>query len=220
MSLCFLSRRSSLLFSLFFSLSSFSPSSFSRFFFSLLRVQFIPALLHFSTIHPSAPLLIVDDDFLYPSDFVALFHHHAQLLPDHALATRGWNVPHSLKWKDSGTIFGINLPVESNPLPVDVLTGCGAYLVRPRMFNLTGKFALTDYESAPRAAFFVDDIWISGHLAAQKVARVVLPSKTRHMTMLFQGWEARTGLIHTDNEGGATNDAVLRYFARYWTYED
>jgi hypothetical protein len=114
-------------------------------------------------------------------------------------------------------VFGVTLPRRGPPSQIDIITGCGAVLVKPSFFNVT---KLTDFDAAPRAAFFVDDIWLSGNLASTDTDRLVVPVKSQHATILFGiGWKARAGLIHSDNKGGRTNDAVLEYFKHLWRYE-
>jgi hypothetical protein len=137
------------------------------------------------------------------------------MYPDAVVAARGWNVPESLLWSEGKNIYGdgINLPVR-----VDVVTGCGAILLKPKFFNTT---ALTDYQRVPREAFFVDDIWLSGNLAMAGVPRYIVPVDTVNSEPLLRKmfWDDN-GLISNENKGGETNDIMLQWFKDYWNYSN
>jgi len=174
--------------------------------------KFIPPVL---SEEDDQAIVIVDDDYIYPPTWIELFHKFASSFPNAAIATRGWDVPRNLKWKDSKTIFGSSL---SEPMKVDVVTGCGGILIRPRFFD---KNAVTAYEGAPKEAFFVDDIWISGHLAKHNVDRFLFPTNNdRHRTQFSRILVSDRGLINTENKGGHNNDVMLAYFASEWHYDD
>ena len=171
--------------------------------------KFIPTLL--SSLEDQ-PVVFIDDDVIYPRHFIESYLYYSERLPDAALATRGWDVPRSLKWADSGTLFGMQL---TSPQSVDVVTGCGSVLVKPRFFD---KQKLTDYETAPKAAFFVDDIWVSGQLALNKVERYVIPVRDRQKPQLTR-LSINKGLINNENKGGLNNDVMLNWFKDVWHYE-
>ena len=120
--------------------------------------KFIPSVVDFASKGATYQrLLIVDDDVVYPADFIRTFHHFGLEFPFAALGSRGWDVPRSLRWADSGTVFGRTMALNGPPSQIDIITGCGAVLVKPFFFHMT---KLVDFAAAPRAAFFVDDIWV------------------------------------------------------------
>lgn len=103
------------------------------------------------------------------------------------------------------------------PREVDILQGFSGYLVRPRFFpDMDGMLS---HRGAPREAFFVDDVWISGHCAARKF---VIPARRAG----FQQW-SRKGLYRASslglvNKGQGTpesrnNTIVIRHLADRWT---
>src|SRR5262249_53040400 len=106
---------------------------------------------------------------------VAEMEAWARRLPDAVVAASGWVVPDDRI--DRATTLVANL-LERPPTPipgtrlargrprrVDVVQGCGGYVVRPRFFDLR---AVHDYDVAPEAARWVDDVWLSAHARAPK----------------------------------------------------
>ncbi len=166
--------------------------------------RLIPAL-HASE-DPDATLITVDDDTIYPPDLVATLLAWQERLPAAALAYRGWPAPATLRWADSPTLYGTNL---SEPAPVDVLTSTWGTLVRPSFFDA----AVRDYAAYPADAFFVDDLWFSGHLARRGVPRFVVPAV---LPPLPRRLHRRNALFDRENADGRHNDALLRAFAPYW----
>lgn len=152
-------------------------------------------------------IMVVDDDRIYPRDAIASYLHFAAQLPDAALCFRGAAMPKSLDWRDAKMVHGNRL---REPKGVAVITGCGSYLVKPRLFDER----LWDYSTAPAAAFYMDDIWISGWLARRGVARYVVPSSTRLRKVKEQ---ARTMSLHDVPNGRQTNNnKVIAWFRACW----
>ena len=159
---------------------------------------------------PETLVIAVDDDNVYPREMVSTFVRWSSTLPDAALCFRGWRVPSSGRWRDGRAVFGTRV---DTPTPMDVITGCGGILVKPRFFDA----AVFDYDAAPRSAFFVDDIWISGHLARRRIPRYVIPSPAVFVYLpALTAWRTR-GLDQTENgPDGRHNDVMLDYFRSAW----
>ena len=96
------------------------------------------------------------------------------------------------------------------PEPAAVMTGCGSYLIQPRFFDES----LWDYSKAPQAAFFMDDIWISGCLSRHGIERRIVPTSGRMGTVLRQ---RRTLSLH-DVPGGRqfNNNETIAFFQDAW----
>jgi hypothetical protein len=171
-------------------------------------------------------IIVVDDDRIYPPNLVADLEDAAARDEHSAFGMSGWVVPADLT--DRPTTIWANLkmlapaPVRARrliaPLAVDILQGLSGYLVRPAFFDLT---RLSDYSGAPEAAFYVDDVWISGHC---NVPRFVIPARRYNYQPKFRGaFYKRTslGLINR-GPGGPGGDAmrhntlVLRHLAGRW----
>lgn len=158
---------------------------------------------------PDTPVLAVDDDNIYPRTFVETFARWAGRLPDAALTLRGCRVPPSRRWRDCREFKGAGL---RDPAPTDIVQGCAGILVRPRFFDE----ALFDYRDAPEGAFYVDDLWISGHLARRRVPAWVLPFAGPFVYLSASVTFRAPRLDRGENRSGANADAVLEHFAGEW----
>lgn len=168
----------------------------------------IPALLRMADT-PDAAILAVDDDNVYPRTFVETFRRFATLLPDAALSLRGFAVPTSMRWRDCREFTGTAVTA---PARTDIVQGCGGILVRPRFFDAD----LLDYASAPREAFFVDDIWISGHLARRGIPRYVVPFPGAFIYLPSLATFSGSALDRGVNRSGRNNDLLMDHFSADW----
>src|SRR5262249_42874639 len=117
---------------------------------------------------PDARLIVVDDDRIYHPWFIEELVKHSDLRPDVAVVGSGWDAPGDMTDRPStlaATLAGrAPVPIKCTRVgserPVDIMQGLSGYLVKPKFFD---GAALADYSGAPEAAFFVDDVWISGH---------------------------------------------------------
>ena len=152
-------------------------------------------------------IMVVDDDRVYPRDALETYlHYHAQLL-EAALCFRGAAMPRTLDWRDARMIRAREL---RQPEPSAVMTGCGSYLIQPRFFDES----LWDYSKAPQAAFFMDDIWISGCLSCRKVKRYVVPASAM-MRSVFR--QRRTLSLHDVPSGRQqNNNETIAFFRDTW----
>jgi hypothetical protein len=166
--------------------------------------KLIPALQREE--QPDTLILAVDDDNIYPRDFVSTFLAWHRRHPDAALGYRGWPLPPSLDWNDTSPLYATSL---CSTRAVDVVTGTWGLLVQPRFFDQ----ALTDYGNSPSEAFFVDDIWFNGHLARRGVPRIVIPAANPPWPS-SSSWV--NGLCFTENGDGRKNNVVIRSFAKHW----
>ncbi|MEY2530128.1 MAG: hypothetical protein QOI96_213 [Verrucomicrobiota bacterium] len=121
-------------------------------------------------------IMVVDDDRVYPRDALETYFHYHKQLPDAALCFRGGPMPTNFRWFIPKLFLGSRI---QEPKRVAVITGCGSYLIQPRFFNS----ALWDYSDAPAAAFYMDDIWISGNLDRRGVQKYVVPTSSMMRTV-------------------------------------
>jgi hypothetical protein len=152
-------------------------------------------------------IMVVDDDRVYPRDALATYLHYNKQLPDAALCFRGAAMPRNLDWRDARMIRARKL---CQPQPAAVITGCGSYLIQPRFFDES----LWDYSQAPKGAFYMDDIWISGCLARRNVKRYVVPALAMMRSVLRQRW---TLSLHDVPDGRQyNNNETIAFFAAAW----
>ncbi len=152
-------------------------------------------------------IMVVDDDRVYPRDALETYLHYNEQLPEAALCFRGAPMPRTLDWRDAKMIRASEL---RQPQPAAVMTGCGSYLIQPQFFDES----LWDYLKAPQAAFFMDDIWISGCLSRHKVKRYVVPASAM-MRSVFR--QRRTLSLHDVPNGRQhNNNKVIAFFRDTW----
>ena len=103
----------------------------------------------------------------------------------------------------------------SRSVEVDIVQGLSGYIVRPAFFDLA---AIVDYTNAPKEAFFVDDVWISGHC---KAPRFVLPAQRyNYQPKLKRGLYSATslGLINrgVGSDASRNNSIVAKHLKASW----
>ena len=172
---------------------------------------------------PDTPILVVDDDRIYPPWLIRHYDRAAQARPDVVLAMSGWVAPEDLT--DRMTTIRSNLlmqppapiraPRLSRPREVDVVQGVMSYLVRPRFFDLAD---MRDLSNGPEALRYVDDVRTS---ALAKVAKWVIPAPS----LSFVPWRqakslqaSRLGLINRvpGESHNRNNTTALKHFADRW----
>ena len=182
--------------------------------------KLIPTVLRYPA---TQPIIVVDDDRMYPANLVADLEDASLRHPRGALGMSGWRVPDDLT--DRPTTLWADLrmkpPVPAkatrikSALPVDVLMGVSGYLVRPEFFE---AHALTDYSAAPEAAFFVDDVWISAHCLAPKL---VIPAQRSNYEPKGHARYYKSTSLALINRGNGTpesrnNTIVIRHLRDAW----
>lgn len=152
-------------------------------------------------------IMVCDDDRIYPRNSLELYlRYHAQL-PNAALCFRGGPMPRSLNWRHSRIQFGVDLQA---PKRTAVITGCGSYLIQPRFFD----DSVWDYSMAPEGAFYMDDMWISGHLERRGVEKYIIPASAMMRTALRQ---LGTMTLHDVPNGRRNhNNQTIAFFDANW----
>jgi hypothetical protein len=152
-------------------------------------------------------IMVADDDRIYPSDSIALYLRYHADLPNAALCFRGGPMPRTLDWRDRRIEYGVDLRA---PKQTAVITGCGSYLIQPRFFDSS----LWDYSSAPKGAFYMDDMWISGCLERRGVEKYIIPASAMMRTSLHQ---LGTMTLHDVPRGREhNNNETIAFFGGNW----
>jgi hypothetical protein len=154
-------------------------------------------------------IMAVDDDRIYPRDALETYLHYHRKLPNAALCFRGARMPSDLVWLRAQTFFADKI---REPKEVAVITGCGSYLIQPRFFDAR----LWDYSSAPRGAFYMDDIWISGWLDRRKIEKYVVPASAIMRTARAQ--RGTMTLHDVPNGRRKNNNETIAFFADTWQH--
>ncbi len=176
-----------------------------------------------SGIGPDTPILVIDDDRIYPPWLIRHYDRAAQTRPDAMLAMSGWVVPEDLT--DRMTTICSNLlmlppapiraPRLSRPRQVDVVQGVMSYLVRPRFFDIE---EMQDLSNGPEALLYVDDVRTS---ALTKVEKWVIPAPSLSFVPKCQAkalQKNRLGLVNRlPGEGHNRNNTIaLKHYADRW----
>lgn len=156
--------------------------------------------------YPNDPLIVVDDDTIYPRDFLKTLWEAHQSLPNSVLAYRGVNVTEGVPFGDLRHRFATAV---SEPTPIDIVFGTWGYLVPPNALDE----GVHDYAGFPEQVRWVDDVWISGHLARCGVRRLIVPAKRCPIASLSSGQRSLTGGL---NRSGENDEIAIRAFGRYW----
>jgi hypothetical protein len=182
--------------------------------------KLIPSLSRFGA---EQPLLVVDDDRIYPPTLIEDLERARKRHPGCAVGLGGWRVPDDLT--DRPTTLWADLrmqpPVPAKatrlraPLEVDILQGMAGYLVQPGFFDIGG---VTDYGAAPQAVFFVDDVWLSGHCRARKL---VVPARRINYEPMRNARYFKSTSVALINRGDGTpesrnNTVAIRHLRDAW----
>ena len=168
-----------------------------------------------ASISPEQPLIVLDDDQVYPKMLVEHYLDCRKKFPDSAITLLGWKVPPALihKYRVPVTaarvrIFG-NENVASKPERVDCVQGASSFLVSKEM--LLCEEAYFRHE----AAHFADDILVSGLLAKNKIPVTVVPGPFRYIR-LHNIRMMKASSLFDINESAGYNEQLYEVFREYW----
>lgn len=182
--------------------------------------KLIPSLLQAPA---DQPILIVDDDRIYPRWMVARMQAAVIANPNRALTFAGWVVPEDLIDRATTVLSNIRMsppaPVRAHrlrqPREVDVMQGVMGYAVRPRYFDLG---SLTDFSTGPDALRYVDDVRTSALCQVQKWV-IPAPSLSFLPKRHYRHFK-RTALGALNRGSGRpedrNNSIGVRYFKDQW----
>lgn len=158
------------------------------------------------TENPETRIAVVDDDVVYPPDFLANLQQWSRRYPNSAVAYSGWTLTNSLKYRDSQVSYGTELRF---PKAVDVLRGTWGYVVRRGFFD----DRVFDFASVPNECYFVDDVFFSARLAERGIERLAIPCRLPPMST----WSTRVGgLSYQENSDGRNNQSAVNFFRELW----
>ncbi|PHP65666.1 hypothetical protein CSC94_17615 [Zhengella mangrovi] len=155
---------------------------------------------------PDALIIVVDDDVVYPRDFVATLKAAHRRAPDVAWGYRGVTLVPATRYVDLHHVFASAV---GEPRDVDVLFGTWGYAVTAAMFD--GQ--VHDFSHASDAVRWADDIWISGHLARRNVARRIPPARSFPVESLAALFGSLSGGV---NKSGENDAAAIAHFKADW----
>jgi hypothetical protein len=151
-------------------------------------------------------IVVVDDDVIYPYNFLETLLDAHRADPGAALGFRGWKLKSGMDPRNLPHVFGTGV---SRPTDVDVLFGTWGYLLPPSALDQS----VHEFGGWPPEVRWSDDIWISGHLARRNVPRRVVP---------IRGYPIETpasrvaSLCSGPNHSGHNDRVAIAAFARWW----
>lgn len=164
--------------------------------------KLLPAL----AAEPGAAIVVVDDDVVYPRHFIATLLAAHRQNPRAAVGYRGVKLKHGTPFVDLEHRFA---GAVETPAPVDVLFGTWGYLVPPAALD----GAVHDLAEHPEHLRWVDDVWISGHLARRGVPRLVVPARE---IPIETANARRQALTDGPNRSGENDRRAIEMFAADW----
>lgn len=164
-------------------------------------------------------IIVADDDEIYPKKLVENYLTWEKELPGSVLTLVGWDVPKNLMHSDRIVKFGAigskppgSLKVDK-PTRVDCVQGASTFAVRPAFFSEE----IFDYTKAPKEAFFVDDIYVSAHLAKRKIPVFVIPAPFRFARMKVVKHLLLSETLHKkENKTGNNNNTLYEFYQLFW----
>lgn len=179
--------------------------------------KLLPTITYFEE-EPDRLIIVVDDDQIYPKDLVANYIQNEKQLPNAAMTLSGWTVPDTFDHGDKRQLYSgiVRFYRPDNSVnkasQVDCLQGAASFAVKPRFFTKN----VYDFQNAPREAFFVDDIWLSGNLALTKTPVYVIPAPFRFGRFVSLRQSSKFGLSNSVNSDNTNNNSLYRYFKDHW----
>jgi hypothetical protein len=178
--------------------------------------KFIPSICRFQ--NTPMKIIVLDDDKIYSELIIENYLKKSEEYPECALALGGWLVPEDFEHNKrkfqqaSGIRRFKRFDKIKNDQRIDIVQGASSYMIKPSFFDQS----IFDYMSAPKSAFFVDDIWMSGHLARKNVTCMLITLQSRYMRLNNKKC-AQIGSLHAnENHDHVYNNEIYRYFASDW----
>lgn len=156
---------------------------------------------------PHALIIVADDDVIYPRDFVATLLAAHRSEPATAWGYRGVALNQPAPFAELSHIFASAIDA---PQVADILFGTWGYAVTADMFNES----VFKYPGVDGAVRWVDDVWISGHLARGGVPRKIVTSLLFPVESLTVMRQALTSGI---NRSGENDEIAIAAFGDDWS---
>lgn len=167
-----------------------------------------PATKYLPTLRaePDALIIVVDDDVIYPRDFIASLLAAHRDHPNAVPGMRGVRLQPGVPFPE---LTHILCSAQDAPKPVDILFGTWGYLLPPGLLDA----GVHDFSGYPEAVRWQDDVWISGHLARCGVQRLVIPTRNFPVETLSSSIDA---LTDGPNWTGSNDAEAIAAFAPHW----
>jgi hypothetical protein len=164
--------------------------------------KLLPVLLD----EPNAAIIVVDDDVVYPPRFVETLLTAHRVMPGTALGYRGVRLDRAQRFADLEHLFATSV---RDAVLVDVLFGTWGYLVPPGALD----DSVHNLAHSPEELRWVDDVWISGHLARRGIPRAIVRATEIPIETLNA---LRRSLTRGPNRSGLNDNLAIEAFLDDW----
>ena len=160
--------------------------------------------------HPEAAIVVVDDDVIYPRDFLETLGSAWNDNPKCVHAYRGVRLEPDVPFSEQ--FHQLSTGIKDASL-VDIVFGTWGYVLSAELLPP----AIFDASDVPEEMKWVDDIVISGLLARAGVPRQVIPAKR----FPVEGFVPRKlALNQTHNRDGRNERMAINWFQNDWGTEN
>lgn len=159
-------------------------------------------------------IITIDDDIIYAPNIIEKLISRSIMYPDSAIGFCGWNVKNVMK--DSNHFYSNLIYEDRNPNlddveTCDILEGYRAVLYKSNFFGND----IFDYSEFPEDARYVDDVWISGHLAKKGIRRLSIKynpgSNLSEHDSYYKIWKSNHSGPKKNNNSLSTMDKFFDY---------
>lgn len=128
-------------------------------------------------------LIICDDDIIYDKQIVERLVEASEKYPDAAIGFCGWNAQGLIENGYYDLLYNEEKELETYT-PANILEGYRGVLVKPRFFNSK----IYNYGGYPESMFYVDDVWINGHLALNGIPKIIIKYSNERQVTKDETW--------------------------------
>lgn len=156
---------------------------------------------------PDSVVIVVDDDVIYPFNFVETLLAAHRRRPAAVVGLRGWQVQAGKDSRETRHAFSCAIARDQR---VDVLLGSWGYLLPPHVLDQD----VHEIDLAPERAQWVDDVWIAGHLAKRSIERWVVKGDSLPIETPLS---LKASLNRGVNNCGQNERMAIEMFDNWWT---
>jgi len=165
----------------------------------------ILALGQLSIINLNDIIIVCDDDRIYDYNFIQKLVSGLGSKPDCCVTNAGWEIETLSQYTYQKTNLPRGIEYQSSGY-VDILGGCCGFALYYKQFIDSDMMNNIDTNSP---SYFVDDVWISGHLTINNIKIWILETGTDAIRSLSSSVDS---LATDNNHRKICNDYAIKYF--------
>jgi len=168
-------------------------------------------LLFYQDIRDDDILIICDDDRNYDHHFVLDLYNNINKYPDYAITIAGWEIEKmsSCSYDKKNLPRGIEYHSDGF---IDILGGCCGFAVKYKF--ITKNIDILDINPNDYA-FYVDDVWISGHLTNNNVKIWMISNKGDASRNINNSIDALANIGGKYNRNDCNQETIKYFIKKY-----